>query len=432
MLKELLVESSVSGKIRKGIHNQSREPANSALWYFIGLPLMLGLSSYVTWNSIVIPIGSIPMAVGCGLAYLATWFNRYRSSSYMAYRTYGLSILILTLSFIALLTILASFRLNYSRWFLLISYSFTFSWFTAGVLLFKESARNFMIIKGGITNKLKKLSQEHHWPMVHRLPEKPVLNEYDAIVIDMHEHSDPQLLKQIADASLHGVSVKHAATVFEEYSGRSDLDYLAHEGLYDLVRNKVYVALKRGWETLFIVLSSIFIVPLAAFTALCIKLESRGPVLFTQQRIGKDGETFTLYKFRSMTVKSETNGAQFAGEEDNRITRVGRFIRKFRIDEIPQFWNVLRGEMSLIGPRPEQKHFVEFFNEEIPFYSYRHKVRPGITGWAQTKDGYADDVETTRRKLEYDLYYVKNISLSLDILIVYMTIKTIFTGFGAR
>jgi exopolysaccharide biosynthesis polyprenyl glycosylphosphotransferase len=300
------------------------------------------------------------------------------------------------------------------------------------MLLFQETVKQFMIIKGGISDRLKEFPNSDNWSFVTSLPNEVNTNEFDALVVDLHDHNEPNILKQVADASLLGMPVRHAASVFEEYSGRTNLEYMAHEGLYDLAKDKIYLSAKRFWESLFIIFSSVLILPLAAFTALFIKLESTGPVLFKQERIGKDGKPFTLYKFRSMELASESDEAQFAFLDDDRITRVGKFIRRYRIDEIPQFWNVLKGDMSLIGPRPEQPEFVEQFNEEIPFYSYRHKVRPGITGWAQNKNGYADDINTTIRKLEYDLYYVKNISLSLDILIVYATIKTILTGFGAR
>ena len=133
-----------------------------------------------------------------------------------------------------------------------------------------------------------------------------------------------------------------------------------------------------------------------------------------------------------MCKDSEKEGAQFASAGDMRVTRIGRFIRKTRIDELPQFFNVLKGDMSLIGPRPEQKAFVDKFEEQIPFYNYRHIVKPGISGWAQVVHGYAADVDDTRIKLEYDLYYIKNFSLWLDILIIFKTLKTMVTGFGAR
>src|SRR5690606_3939710 len=141
---------------------------------------------------------------------------------------------------------------------------------------------------------------------------------------------------------------------------------------------------------------------------------------------------FKMVKFRSMRVDAERSGPQFASIDDSRVTRVGRFMRKYRLDEIPQLWNVLRGEMSLIGPRPEQLAFARRFENEVPFYSWRHLVKPGVTGWAQIQDGYAAGLEDTRRKLEYDLYYVKHLSFWLDLSIVVRTIHTLITGNGAR
>ncbi|MNZ52763.1 UDP-N-acetylgalactosamine-undecaprenyl-phosphate N-acetylgalactosaminephosphotransferase [compost metagenome] len=167
-------------------------------------------------------------------------------------------------------------------------------------------------------------------------------------------------------------------------------------------------------------------------TAILIKLESPGPVMFLQNRVGKGNQDFRIYKFRSMCQNSEQHGAQFAQDGDMRVTRVGKVIRKLRIDELPQFFNVLKGDMSLIGPRPEQRTFVDQFEREIPFYMYRHIVRPGISGWAQVVHGYAADADDTRIKIEHDFYYIKHFSLWLDVLIVFKTIRTILTGFGAR
>jgi UDP-GalNAc:undecaprenyl-phosphate GalNAc-1-phosphate transferase len=167
-------------------------------------------------------------------------------------------------------------------------------------------------------------------------------------------------------------------------------------------------------------------------TALAVKLESPGPVLFWQERVGAGGKTFRMVKFRSMRTDSEARGARFATDGDDRVTRIGRFLRRSRIDELPQYWNILKGEMSLIGPRPEQVSFVRQFEQEIPFYAYRHLVKPGITGWAQVNQGYAASVHETRGKLEHDLYYIKHFSFWLDALIVFGTIRTVLTGFGAR
>ena len=166
--------------------------------------------------------------------------------------------------------------------------------------------------------------------------------------------------------------------------------------------------------------------------ALVIKIETPGPVLFIQDRVGQGGKKFRILKLRSMTSGSEHERSQFTTENDKRITRVGALIRRFRLDEIPQIFNILKGEMSLIGPRPEQPEFVRKFGEKIPFYDYRHTVKPGITGWAQVSLGYVADEESTWNKLEYDLYYIKHQSFWLDILIVMKTIGTVLSGFGAR
>ena len=166
--------------------------------------------------------------------------------------------------------------------------------------------------------------------------------------------------------------------------------------------------------------------------ALMIRLESPGAALFTQQRIGRGGRVFTMYKFRSMKQVAERDGAKFARKGDPRITRIGRVIRKMRIDEWPQLYNVVIGDMSLIGPRPEQAAFLDELADSIPLFPLRHAVRPGITGWAQVCYGYADDVDSTRRKIAHDLFYIRNISFLLDVNIVIRTIKIIFSGFGAR
>ncbi len=193
-----------------------------------------------------------------------------------------------------------------------------------------------------------------------------------------------------------------------------------------------YIAIKRWFDIALIALFSPVIIPLMLITALLIKYQSKGPIFFWQKRVGYQGKVFNMVKFRSMSTDSEKNGSQFAEDGDARITRFGRFIRKMRIDELPQLWNILRGEMSLIGPRPEQIVFVEEYKMTIPNYMDRHQVLPGITGLAQIKQGYVDDAEGTRTKLKYDLFYIKNISFKLDMHIVFQTIYTMATGFGAR
>ncbi len=171
--------------------------------------------------------------------------------------------------------------------------------------------------------------------------------------------------------------------------------------------------------------------PIAALTAVLIKLDSKGSVFYRQERVGKNGKPFDVLKFRSMKSDAEKDGAPvWAAADDDRATRVGRIIRLIRVDEIPQFWNIIKGEMSFVGPRPERPHFVAQLARDIPFYEHRHLTAPGLTGWAQIKYPYGASVEDARRKLQYDLYYIKNQSLALDLVIVFETVKTVLFGKG--
>lgn len=176
----------------------------------------------------------------------------------------------------------------------------------------------------------------------------------------------------------------------------------------------------------------LFFAPLLLATAIAIKLDSKGPVLYRQRRVGFRGEAFEIYKFRSMRTDAEKDGARWASKDDNRITRVGRFIRRTRIDEIPQAINILKGEMSFVGPRPERPEFVAVLEKAIPRYHERHLVKPGITGWAQVKHEYTATVDGARDKLTYDLFYIRHFSLLLDFLIVLMTVRVAVLGIGSR
>lgn len=206
---------------------------------------------------------------------------------------------------------------------------------------------------------------------------------------------------------------------------------MSENNIGSLLPSSSYERAKAIFDFLIVIASAPLVLPIAVVTAFLIRLESPGPVIYSQTRVGRGNKTFTIYKFRSMRFDHKAD-ARFADEDDPRITRVGKAIRKLRIDELPQFINVLKGEMSLIGPRPEQPAFVEKFDQKIAFYSYRHVVKPGITGWAQVRHGYAANNNETQVKIEHDFFYIKNCSLTLDFLIVLLTLKTMISGFGAR
>lgn len=259
---------------------------------------------------------------------------------------------------------------------------------------------------------------------------------FHAVVADLSDRTlDADWERLLAEISLSGIPVYNVLQVQESLTGRSPIKHLYENDLGSLLPSATYLAVKRIWDIAAIIISLPVVFPVSCFVALGILIESRGSkcsIFFTQKRVAQGGRLFTMYKFRSMIPTSEAQGAQMATVNDMRITKFGQFIRKMRLDELPQFINVLKGDMSLIGPRPEQPSFVEQFNETIPFYRYRHIVKPGITGWAQVMQGYAGDEAETKVKLEYDFYYIKNFSFTLDLLIVIKTIRTILTGFGAR
>lgn len=256
---------------------------------------------------------------------------------------------------------------------------------------------------------------------------------YDSIVADLHSKALPDVWARfLAQCTLARIPVFHTQQIFESLTGRVKVEHLSENIFGALLPSSLYVWVKQLLDVFFVLLLSPLWVALMLITGLAIKIESKGPMLFSQERVGQSNTNFKMYKLRSMYQDAEEEGARFAVPDDERVTRVGRFIRKTRVDEIPQFINVLKGDMSLIGPRPEQRAFVDLFEVDIPFYSYRHVVKPGITGWAQVMQGYAADADDTCIKIEHDFYYIKHFSLWLDLLITLKTIRTVLTRFGAR
>ena len=240
----------------------------------------------------------------------------------------------------------------------------------------------------------------------------------------------------LLDLKLHGIHVFDEMGFWEQHLGRINLDRLNEQWLTyadGFSTSRLSAAAKRVMDILVSLAVLVLTLPLMLITALLVKLDSPGPVFYRQERVGLHGVPFTLFKFRSMSVDAEAGGRpRWASQQDSRVTRVGGFIRSTRIDELPQLLNVLRGEMSFVGPRPERPHFVEQLAEVIPFYHERSYVKPGITGWAQVNFPYGASVEDARQKLSYDLYYVKNRSVFLDIVILFSTVRVILFREGAR
>ena len=257
----------------------------------------------------------------------------------------------------------------------------------------------------------------------------------DRIVVAVADRRGRLPVEELVHAKLSGVSVEEAATTYERLTGKIMLENIKPSWLIfsegfrvsrvrQLLKRLVDIAL----SLVGLVLSAI---PMA-LTAFAVWVETGRPVLYKQERVGQKGRVFPLYKFRSMRVDAEGATPIWAREQDDRVTRVGRFIRLTRLDELPQLWNVLRGDMSFVGPRPERPYFVQILSEEIPFYHERHAVKPGITGWAQVKYRYGASIDDATEKLRYDLYYIKHLSVIFDLTILFDTVKVILFGKGAQ
>jgi sugar transferase (PEP-CTERM system associated) len=257
----------------------------------------------------------------------------------------------------------------------------------------------------------------------------------DRVVISLAERRGTMPVQQLLELKFSGVKVEDAHTMFERMHGRILLEHLSPSTLIlsdGFKKSKLTLMLKRGIDVVVSLLSLLVTAPLMALTALAIRLESGGPVLFKQNRVGMNGTDFEMLKFRSMCQNAEQHGPAWTRDGDRRITRIGSFIRHYRLDELPQLINVLRGDMSLIGPRPEQPYFVELLTQEVPYYGQRHTVRPGISGWAQVKFKYGASIEETKTKLEYDLFYLKHLSFFFDLAITLETLKVLLSGRGAK
>jgi sugar transferase (PEP-CTERM system associated) len=257
----------------------------------------------------------------------------------------------------------------------------------------------------------------------------------DRVIVAMEDRRGAMPVRELLDLRLNGVVVEEASALMERLSGKLPLDGLNPSTLIFTQGFNVKASQQIVRRLVSITVSAIGLaicLPFIPFIILAVRLSSPGPIFFHQTRVGLRGRHFSVIKFRTMRQDAEAGGAVWAKKNDPRVTPLGRFMRKTRLDEIPQLWNVLRGEMGFVGPRPERPEFVQWLSSEIPFYELRHMIRPGITGWAQVRYQYGASLEETKRKLEYDLYYVKHLSVGLDLLIMFETIKTIILRRGAQ
>jgi sugar transferase (PEP-CTERM system associated) len=267
------------------------------------------------------------------------------------------------------------------------------------------------------------------------LPRLVAQHQASRIVVSMSDRRGKLPINELLQAKLAGVRVEDAATIYERITGKILIDGIKPSWLIfsDGFRaSRLTRIVKRAVDVTLAAVGLVLAAPLMLLTTAAVRLDSPGPVLYRQQRMGEGGRLFTLFKFRSMRADAETGTPIWATDQDDRVTKVGRFIRTTRLDELPQLWNVLRGDMSFVGPRPERPFFVEQLAAVIPFYMERHVVKPGITGWAQVKYRYGSSIEDATEKLRYDLYYIKHLSIFFDLTIVMDTVKVILSGKGAK
>ncbi|MER9652392.1 sugar transferase [Mesorhizobium sp. M0152] len=337
------------------------------------------------------------------------------------------------LSYGAVFLTIFFFRFEYSRFQAAASFTQSTLWYFGLSLVARRlDPYRLVVVPGGDVERLRAL-QGVHWFWIQST--NVIVEKANGVVADLRADLGDEWERYIADRALSGTPVYHVKQVSESLTGRVEIEHLSENTLGSLNPNQAYLKIKQAadWASALVLVFAL--APALALIALLIRLDSDGPALFRQRRVGYRGKIYTVYKFRSMRTEPDTGSDKnsvITKRDDDRITPMGRVLRKFRIDELPQAINILRGEMSWIGPRPEAVVLSKMYETELPFYRYRHIVRPGISGWAQVNQGHVAAIDDVMEKLHYDFYYIKNFSPWLDVLIVLRTVKTMLTGFGAR
>jgi sugar transferase (PEP-CTERM system associated) len=269
----------------------------------------------------------------------------------------------------------------------------------------------------------------HLMDVVHR-------EKVHRVIVAMPDRRGTIPMQELLQLRMQGIKIEEATSWLEKMSGKIEVENLYPSWLIfgdGFRRSTIFIVVRRIVSVFISLIGLILTLPLLPLIMLAVRLDSEGPVFYTQTRVGKAGKLFRVVKFRTMRQDAEAaNGPQWAGNNDPRVTRVGKFLRTTRLDEIPQMWCVLKGDMAFVGPRPERPEFIALLSKEIPFYGVRHMVRPGVTGWAQIKYKYGSTIEDAREKLQYDLFYIKNASIGLDLLIMFQTVKTVLLRRGAQ
>ena len=363
---------------------------------------------------------------------LGTWLLR-NLTTYPGVETSAYILPAFTISFFALLMVFVLGRLDYNRAQLALGYVLSVAWFfVVHLAVGRRQLLRIGYLPVGERARPPGLDSVQ-WVMLSDATAVPA--DLDAVATDLRVDLPEEWDRRLADIALAGTPVFHVKHLLESLTGRVELEHLSENSFGSLMPMSTYQSIKRVGDIVTAALAGVALLPFLLIVALLVRLTSPGPALFRQSRIGYRGRPFTVYKFRTMTAlqdRSDPRAAAITLSNDQRVTRFGRFLRTSRIDELPQILNILRGEMSWIGPRPEAAVLSAWYEREIPFYRYRHIVRPGIAGWAQVCQGHVSEVDEVRSKLHYDFYYIKQFSPWIDLLIVALTLRTVLTGYGSR
>ena len=417
--------------INPGSRSQQLRMALAA-WWLVGGLAVLGIASAALHLRGDLPMleQTRTMVLGVFLAYGASTIatiNIRRKATRETQPAMAVSVAVVCYGFLAIFLLLT--RTYYSRSFLLAAFFTTIAWLILGRWLQQKYFLPKLAVEPGALDPAVLGCGKVRW-----LPlSSPEISDdaIDGLVVS-GSCRDPEWQRLETQCALEGIPVYYGTLVEEHIYGRISPERLSTGQLTEFKPRRLYAPVKRILDLVISLLAAPFLLVLVLALAVVIKLDSPGPIFFVQPRVGQGERVFRMIKFRSMRKTDDAIEARFAAAGDDRVTKVGRFLRRTRLDELPQIWNVLKGDMSLVGPRPEQLGFVREFEKEIPFYGYRHLVKPGISGWAQINLGYAACVEETKEKLQFDLYYAKNSSLWLDLVILWRTLRIMVSGFGAR
>lgn len=424
--------------IRHNLHAHSRRRFLAKLRYQLMFGVLLTaivptlLYNIATPGLLWLP-SSIKTCIGGFVAYLISLYLFRRAITFPGVGVIGQILPACAAGYGVIVALFFMARQDYSRFTFFYSYAAANLFlFTVSTYLRRRRGQTFYLVPSDLT-RLMPVVPHVQWVMLDepRLPVDPS----PVLIADLRADLDDGWERMIAEAAVSGHPVYHVKQVMESLTGRVDIEHLSENSFGSLIPDSGYGKAKRAADIVTAPLALIALLLPALLVAIAIKLDSPGPVFFRQERRGYRGRPFRVLKFRSMRHEpagADERGASITLHQDDRITKLGAFLRRTRIDELPQIWNIIRGEMSWIGPRPEAMPLSRWYMAEIPFYSYRHIVRPGITGWAQVNQGHVAGLDEVRDKLYYDFFYIKNFSAWLDLLIVGKTLRTVITGFGSK